>query len=526
MYRQATRQRRGVQTARTASRSAPVGGLNARDPIASMGANDAVILTNWFCTPFDVQIRQGYKQHVTGITGNVETIAAYNGPTSSSLFAANTTEIYDVTTAGTVGAAVVSGQTNGRWQHVNFATTGGNFLVMVNGADKLQLYNGAAWAAIDGASVPAITGVTTSTLIHVCSHKRRLWFVQSGTQKAWYLPVDSVGGAATQLDLGAVFQMGGYLMAAETWTIDAGAGMDDHLVFISSRGEVAVYKGTDPASASTWALVGVWQIGAPINRRCMIKYGGDVLYISRDGVVPISKALLSSRVNTRIAITDKIQHLVSDDVGTYSSAYGWDILLFPNSNMLIMNVPESTALSHQYVMNTISGAWSRWEGMNSFAWELFEDQPYFGGTGGVYLAWSGWSDNANSSGDNGQNITTRLLTAFDYYGGSTQLKRWTIMRPVFSSSGVPGVLLQINVDFDRSAPTGSASVGQTFAGTTWGGSTWGGGQWNGNSLTITKAWQAAGGVGYCGALSLATASNGIEVRLQAIDYAVEFGGAI
>lgn len=515
-----------MQTVSAASRSAPVGGLNARDPIASMGAGDAVVLTNWFCTPFDVQLRRGYTQHATGITGNVETVAAYNGPTAQKLFAANTTDIYDVTTAGAVGAAVVSGQTNGRWQHVNYATTGGSFLVMVNGEDELQLYNGTTWTAIDGVSTPAITGVTTSTLVHVCAHKRRLWFVQTGTMKAWYLPVDSVGGAAAQLDLGAVFQMGGYLMAAETWTIDAGAGMDDHLVFVSSRGEVAVYKGTDPSSASTWALVGVWAIGAPINRRCMIKYGGDVMYLSRDGVVPLSKALLSSRVNTRVAITDKIQHLVSEDVGTYAQVFGWDLIMYPNANMLILNVPESGGLSHQYVMNTISGAWSRWEGMNGFAWELFADEPYFGADGAVYQAWNGWADNATSTGTGGNNIRTVLLTAFDYHGNATQLKRWTIMRPVFAAAGVPSVLLRVNVDFDRSEPTGSASIGQAFLGTEWGGSTWGGGQWNSESLTISKGWQAAGGVGYCGALSLITESKTIEIRLQAIDYAVESGGII
>lgn len=491
-----------------------------------MGMGDAVILTNWFCTPFDVQIRQGYTQHATGITGDVETVAAYNSATTSKLFAANTTDIYEVTTAGTVGAADVSSLTNGRWQHVNFTTTGGSFLVMVNGEDDMLQYNGTTWTAIDAVSTPAITGVATADLIHVCSHKRRLWFVQDASTKAWYLPVDSIGGAAASQDLGAVFQMGGYLMAVETWTIDAGAGMDDHLVFVSSKGEVAVYKGTDPASPSTWALVGVWAIGAPINRRCMIKYGGDVMYLSRDGVVPLSKALLSSRVNTRVAITDKIQHLVSEDVGTYAQVFGWKLIMYPNANMLILNVPASGGLSHQYVMNTISGAWSRWEGMNALAWELFEDQPYFGATGAVYKAWDGWSDNATATGTGGENIRTTLLTAFDYHGKATQLKRWTIMRPVFASSGVPSVLLRVNVDFDRSPPTGSASIGQAFLGTEWGGSTWGGGQWNGQSLTITKSWQAAGGVGYCGALSLITESKTIEVRLQAIDYAVESGGII
>ena len=49
-------------TSVTASITSPIGGWNARDSIAEMPATDAVTLNNFFPTPTDVQLRQGYSQ--------------------------------------------------------------------------------------------------------------------------------------------------------------------------------------------------------------------------------------------------------------------------------------------------------------------------------------------------------------------------------------------------------------------------------------------------------------------------------
>ncbi len=43
----------------------------------------------------------------------------------------------------------------------------------MNGVDKPRYYDNAAWVAVDNASVPAITGVTTTKLVHVNVFKNR-----------------------------------------------------------------------------------------------------------------------------------------------------------------------------------------------------------------------------------------------------------------------------------------------------------------------------------------------------------------
>ena len=146
------------QKAHSASKQAPVGGWNARDSIAAMGPEDAVYLTNWWPTTTDLMVRQGTDNHATGLPSLVETIMPYiSASGTKKLFAASGSGIYDVSSAGAVGAASVSGLTSAQFQYVQFSTTAGNYLYCVNGADKPQLYTGAAWVAVDGVSVPAIT---------------------------------------------------------------------------------------------------------------------------------------------------------------------------------------------------------------------------------------------------------------------------------------------------------------------------------------------------------------------------------
>lgn len=508
----------GRRVSSTTSIPAPVGGWNRRDSVAEMAATDAVLFSNWFPLPSDVMVRKGCANWTTGITGTVESLLSYANASASKLFAAAGTAIYDVSSQGAVGAAVVSTLTNAQWYSTNMETSGGQFLYCFNGADKPRLYDGAAWTAIDGASVPAITGVTTTTLVYPHIFKRRLWMVQTGTTKAWYLPVDSVGGAASSFDFGPLFPNGGYLQALGSWTLDAGEGVDDLLVAVSSRGDIVVYKGTDPASSTTWSLVGVWQVGSPLGRRCLVKWGGDLLIICKDGLLPFSKALMSSRVNTKSALTDKIQRAISDDTTNYSAQFGWQCIPFPQENMLVLNVPTSATASKQYAMNSITSAWSgEWTGWNAVCFALHGDELYFGTAGKTCKAWTG-------NNDAGTNIVADGLPAFNYFKTPGRLKHFKEVRPIISTDGSPGVLLGCNVDFDTTAPSGVPTFTSTTSGL-WDSAMWDAGVWGGD-LSIKRNWQTIGGIGYCGAAHLKVATANEECHWISTDYVYEVGGVI
>jgi hypothetical protein len=270
---------------------APTGGLNAKDPLADMPENEAVIMDNYFPMPSSVKNRNGSTDHATGFLGVVETIAVYNDGGTQFMFGVSSGAIYDATSSGAIGAAAVSGLTNSRFQHINFGTAGGYFLLMVNGEDKMQVFTGSGWYA-DGTTT-SVTGFDTADAININNFKNRVWFIERNSMNAWYLPVSSIGGAANNIDLSGIFKLGGYLVAMGNWTIDNAAGVDDYACFITSEGEVALYKGTDPSSAATWALVGTFRMGRPIGYRCMCKAGADVLVVTTDGAFPLSKALLN-----------------------------------------------------------------------------------------------------------------------------------------------------------------------------------------------------------------------------------------
>lgn len=504
-------------TARSVSIPAPVGGWNARDALANMPVTDAVTLLNWFPTTTYCQLRKGYTQWATGITGWVESLMAYASGTSNQLFAAAGTVIYDVTAGGTATSDVTS-LTNARWQYVNNTTSGGSYIQMVNNADYMRVYDGTNWHKDTDGAPYDVTGFDTRTATNIWISQNRVWFTQAGTLKAWYLPAGQIGGAATALDLSSFCDRGGYLMAGATWTMDAGYGMDDMTVFITSQGEVLVYKGSDPASSATWGLIGVYWIGSPIGRRCCVKYAGDLLIITRDGVQPMSLALQSSRINARVSITDKIQFAVSSAVSAYASNYGWQLLPYPNENMLILNVPaQESAIQNQYVMNTISQSWCQFNSWNAACWELWQDEPYFGGNGYVGLAWNTFTDNSAP-------IIGNALQAFNYFKQPGLNKNFTNMRPVFSTNGVPLVYTQMNIDFDLSDPTSSATFSPTIYGL-WGSGLWGTMLW-GDSNTIQQNWQGATGVGRAGAPHIIAESAGIDLQWMSTDVIYKPGGLL
>lgn len=495
----------------------PVGGWNARDALGAMPITDAPVMTNWFPNPTNVILRLGETRHATGITGQVQSLLVYNGASSSKMFAVNAGgSFYDVTSAGAVGAAVVSGMSNGKFQYTNIQTSGGSFMLSVNGANKMRYYDGTTWSA-DGGTY-TVTGVDTSTCDNIALHKNRVWLVKKNTLDVYYLPTSAIQGAAAAFPLGGVAQLGGYIVAIGTWTIDAGYGVDDLWVAVTSQGEVIVYKGTDPSNASTWALVGVWQLGTPVGKRCLMKYAGDLLLICQDGVVPLSGALQSSRTNPRVALTDKIQFAVSTAVSNYGSNFGWQLLYFPKENQLYLNVPVSDGSSQeQYVMNTITRNWTQFTGWAANCWALLNDTPYFGGNGYVSKAWSGYSDNNT-------NINAFCVQAFSDFKTPNQQKRFTMMRPILYTSGSPTVAAEVNVDFDLTDTTSALSFTATnYA--SWDSATFDSSVW-GTDLSLQMNWQGCTGIGYWAAPALKVAAKGIQVQWNSTTLVYERGGIL
>lgn len=234
--RQPARSRaRGSAKSSAVSLPAPVGGLNARDSIANMKASDAIILDNWFPQTTEVQVRRGYTEFAT-FTGICQSIIAYNGA-SSKVFVAvdgSTNSIIDASSGGAISTAVVGGSgptvqaiTDCHFDYVNFGTVGGQFLSLVNGADTPLEYDGTTWSS------STMTGGTPADFFTVAVYAERLWFGVKNSFSVRYLPVNSITGATTELNLASLFKLGGTLNSIITIT-DATNALADYIAFVST----------------------------------------------------------------------------------------------------------------------------------------------------------------------------------------------------------------------------------------------------------------------------------------------------
>lgn len=473
--------------------AAPVRGWIENENLAANGGNGASIMDNWFPMQATVRLRGGALKVADVGSDAVLSVIPYRGAVPK-LFAATASAVYDVTAldADATLTAAFSGQSSGRWSHTQFGTAGGTFLVMVNGANDLRVFDGATWTAINGSSTPSVSGVATSALSHVWMHGSRLWFVQGGTMKAWYLPVDQIGGALTEFNMGAVFKRGGALLFGAAWSSDSGDGMDDRCVFVTTEGEVAVYQGTDPNDAETWAKVGVYDVSEPISTQT-VSLGGDLLLMTADGIVPMSQVVTKDPAALSLAaITAAIDPSWRRAVRTRDGTKPFVIEKVERESMLLVGLPHR---AETFVANLKTGAWARYTGWDVQSVGLHNGRLYFGDSAGnVFLA-------EGAGADNGAPYVCRLQLLPDHMGGPGRYKTYQQARATFRALAPFSALLSAATDYQRDflpAPNAAADdaspalwdVGE------WDVSRWDDGPESEERQTITTLWQSIGASGF------------------------------
>lgn len=473
----------------------PTGGWDRRNALSDMPEENAYILDNLFPSTDRVLSPPPWETFATGLGSSVETLLPYTPQNSApELYGVAGGSIYDVSSAGAVGAAEVSGLTNSRFQHVQVSNSAGHHLLAVNGSDDPRLYSGSTWGTM------SVTGPTAANLVWLNVHQRRVWGGEKNSLRAWYLAVDAIAGSMSSFDLGALADKGGYLVGMGTWSRDSGSGPDDAAVFLTSEGQAIVYAGTDPASVNTWQLIGVFNIGKPIGRRCMIKWEGDLILVTEDGFVPASRNLLADRATTEtIAISAQINEPVNDAVRLYGSNFGWQPFVYPRGAHLIFNIPVSTTNAHQYVFNTITRKPCRYTYMPALCWQLSGDDAFFGTSSGTVCKFD------SGTGADGADITSDVLQAFSSFGTPGRDKAFKRVEVITQASGDPALAIEINTDYQIKAFTAIPQSSPNTA-AVWGVSQWGIGTW-GSPNQIWRGWRGVRGSGHVAALRMRFKSN-------------------
>lgn len=509
----------------TTSIPAPTGGWDAISALADMPPDRAVQLDNWIPRVGYVEPRRGYISWATGMGSStpVETIMPYYAGSTANdkLFAIAGTTIYDATLTGAAVATTVVGLSVARCEWTNFTNASNlHYQIVCNGVDTPKIYDGSTWADT------AITGVTQSNLVQPFVYNGRLWFVQVNSLVPVYLALGAISGAATTFPIGSYASKGGYLQRIASWSVDTRQTVNDYLAFITSRGQVVVFVGTDPASATDWQLVGVYDIGRPLGRRCTLKLVGDLAVITVDGISSMNEALIADRATgIRKSISERILGAINTATSLYANNFGWQLTNYSPLSLAILNVPITTnSTSQQFVMNELTGAWCRFVNINANTWEIFNDNIYFGGNTGVLYRWD------IGSSDNGSDINCTAKSAFNYFGSRGYSKRFTMLRPVLTTDGtvVPGT--GINVDFGQNGAISTPNVA-TGLGPLWDQAVWDTAVWPYEN-TNQADWITVGGIGHCASVITTCATNasgsdmGVTLQLNAWDLMFERGSPL
>lgn len=413
---------------------APIGGLNVRDSLDTMAITDAIVMDNYLPIANKVVLRKGYVSYVN-LGCRISTLVEYCKPGNNKFFAFGNGKIWDITNKEDV-KEIASDFSHDYWQYVQFK----DYLILVNGYDAPQTFysseDGDNWqeAMFEGINLQPFK------LINVTVSKQRLFFVEKGSLNAWYSQgAGEVRGTLVKFDLSSIFRKGGELLSIASWTQDAGQGVDDLTVFITSEGEIAVYGGNDPGDASDWSLRGVFQMSRPIGYRCAMQYQGDIVIISEDGYIPMSKALSLDKANSsQVSFSDKIRGLVLERTQQSKDKTGWQSIIYSRGGYAIFNVPVAQQFE-QHVVNVNSGAWCRFTDIRSFCWGTFGNRIFFGSDNAVFLFDEGYSDN-------GVHICGTVEQAYSDFG-TPNLKRIQLINPRTKSSAQYALIVYTNMDF-------------------------------------------------------------------------------
>lgn len=379
-------------TARQVEIPVPIGGLNTRESRSSMPILDAIQFQNVLSEPDGITSRRGFTSFGTGITGTVNHLSEYKNATTQQLVVGAGTVLYSLGTGGGTATSVKTGFTNTDFETAQLSGS----MVLVNGADTPQIYNGST--STDAVYSGDLNADGPSNVNAINVHKSRMYVWDTDTGNFYYGATNAIQGAFTKFSLSEVSKTGGNLLIMKSISRDGGSGPDDFACFILDTGEVIVYQGNDPGTAANWALVGRYFIPSPINKRSAIEFAGDIIVLTRQDIVALSDTINASSESGSVLLKpSKLGGAIREAFNTYGTNTDWQLSLYNNKGWLIVNVPVVDASNFfQYVTVFQTQAPSLFVGWDATVFASFNNGLYFGGDGVVYQGDTGFDDNGSN----------------------------------------------------------------------------------------------------------------------------------
>ncbi len=456
-----------AQAFRAVTIPAPTRGLIQSENDAYIGPGAAIVSDNWFPTMKGVKLRGGSVRwcdlHALDTTvppiGDparkpVVSAFEYVGVATQRMYAAQTAKLFDVT--GTTPILLASGRTSGNYSAAMLANLGGYWILAVNetGDPVLRSKDGVVWEALAPPAVPAdgasaITGPAGSpvefgrNLSYVCKYRNRLFFIETKSMNVWYLGVDAVGGLLTKIPMSGSATRGGYLTFMTNWSVDAGDGIDDKLVVMTSEGEALIWTGNNPADAANWRQEGRYYVGKPLGMNAHAQVGGDVLILTTEGIVPISQAIVKGPGEMELALVSRaIKRMWREEVAT-KTVFPWTIRRWDEYGGIFVTFPGGTP-GNQYclTMNSATGAFGRSVGLDALCFLRLRADMFFGTQQGLIMQME------RTGYDDGLPYVACLVGGWEMLQARSQTVHWRQARAVFTTSASEPFVPQLDATTD------------------------------------------------------------------------------
>lgn len=494
----------------------PRGGLNVIDGLdapESRPLEDARVLTNLYPRGATVDVRGGIETFCTVSGGDpVRTLAALplkDG--STQLIAATDNKLYRVDTGTAGNETGATTPTSDDWNTTVFS----HRLFLCNGADTVQVYDGASTADC------TFTGVTLADLINVSSYHERLFFVEKDSASFWFGNTQAVGASAlSEFPLDYYLKFGGRLLFSGSFTNQRGQSSQDLFMAVSSEGEVLFYTGSNPGSASTWALIARFYIGKPLGYGAFVEVEDDTWIITDGGIVSVAYLFANGPTIGLQAVGRKINPIISQYAKSTPFSHLWRGEYWKQGKRVFIQVPRSPANTFLLVYNIETKAWCKYEynGISSLSLACVEDLPYLGGAGGlVYEA-------ENSQSDNGAEIQFSTEFPFSFFGARGNFKKFLDLRPLMKTGGGVRLGVAMDTDFRRNGTLSELTSGEGDS-TSWDEATWDVDPWASDSEYTYERYSLAG-QGHSGALRISGGVKNVPLELSAFEIRFEAGGQV
>lgn len=415
---------------------APHRGLTAMQPIDDMDPACATELVNIVPTGLGAEVRKGYELLAEPVAaaqiGTLQGLALATG--GQKLIATTTGKFWEVSTGAAVDTTGGTVPTEKNWNPIQHA----HRVYLANGADTVQVYDGSTIAD------SSFSGVTLANLISGGVFKESIYFIEKDKLKVWRSSANAVGSEAlTATDFRSAFRRGGFMTACGGFTNQQGDLTSDLFMGLSSEGELLFYNGEDPGDTDTpWRRVARYEVGKPCGFRACIAVPNDTWILTAQGVVPVS--MLFNGTFSAAGAKDDPRLAINPLLAAYAKqipfSHLWHGCYCPATRRVYICVPTESDQAFLAVYSMEAEGWCFYQlhsAADCVALAVSDENLFFGGTGAVYTAESGYNDN-----DEAIDFNARL--AFSFLGNRGQFKVFKDIRPLMYSRR--GIRLQLGVD--------------------------------------------------------------------------------